>query len=97
MSSGNEMIITYDRKKALAREDIEFLSCDHPMVNGAIDMVLGREDGNCSFAIWHSQDSEAILLEVIFVIESIAPANLHIDRFLAATPIRVVVDHSLFR
>src|SRR5262249_33659356 len=28
----------------------------------------------------------------IYVLECVAPANLHIDRFLSPTPIRVVVD-----
>ena len=39
--------------------------------------------------------SEAILLEVLAVVECVAPAPLHVDRFLPATPIRVVVDHAL--
>jgi ATP-dependent helicase HepA len=92
---GTEMFVSFDRQLAMHREDIEFLSWDHPMVSGAIDMILGREKGNCAYAVWQSQDSPAILLEAIFVLECIAPPDLHLDRFLPATPIRVLVNHDL--
>jgi ATP-dependent helicase HepA len=36
-----------------------------------------------------------MFLEIYAVVECVAPAALHVDRFLPATPIRVVVDHSL--
>jgi ATP-dependent helicase HepA len=32
-------------------------------------------------------------LEAVYVLESIAPPELHIDRFLPPTPLRVLVDH----
>jgi len=92
---GTEMFVSFDRQLAMHREDIEFLSWDHPMVSGAIDMILGREKGNCACAVWQSQDSPTILLEAIFVLECIAPPDLHLDRFLPATPIRVLVNHDL--
>jgi ATP-dependent helicase HepA len=33
-------------------------------------------------------------LETHFVVECIVPAALHVDRFLTAAPLRVVVDHA---
>jgi ATP-dependent helicase HepA len=36
-----------------------------------------------------------VLLEVYIVVECVAPAALHVDRFLPATPVRIVVDHAL--
>ena len=35
-----------------------------------------------------------ILLESYFIVESLAPSYLHVDRFLPNTPIRVAVDHT---
>lgn len=32
-------------------------------------------------------------MEALFVVECIAPAEYHIDRFLPPTPVRVLVDH----
>lgn len=40
--------ITYSRIKALIREDIQFLSWEHPMVNEAMEMVLDSELGNAT-------------------------------------------------
>ncbi len=88
------MQATYDRKRALGREDIGFLTWDHPMVRGAIDLVLSTEKGNSSMVVWSSMPEEAppILIEAIYILESVAPARLHVDRFLPPTPVRVLVD-----
>lgn len=87
--------VTFDRTRALSREDLAFLTIDHPIVRGALDLLLGDQSGNASFVIWNSGGEEALFVEAVFVIECIAPAALHADRFLPATAIRVVVDHNL--
>lgn len=86
--------ITFDRKRALSREDVSFISWDHPMATGAIDMVLSSGTGGASFGVLRRTGSHAILLEVLFVLETIGGQNLHVDRFLPKTPLRVVVDHT---
>jgi len=88
--------VTCDRSKALGREDIGFLTWDHPMVRGAIDLCLSSEKGNSSIVVWKepSIDAPAILVEAIYVLESVAPPRLHVDRFLPPTPVRVLVDLS---
>lgn len=87
------MSVTFDRKRALSREDIGFLSWDHPMVTGAIDLVLGGGAGSASFGILHGAGAPALLMELLFVLETAGPANRGVDRFLPNTPIRIVVDH----
>ncbi len=89
------MSATFDRARALSREDLRFMSSDHPLVRGAMDQLLGAESGNSAFGVWKVPGGEAILLEVFFVVECVAPAALHADRFLPATPVRIVVDHAL--
>jgi ATP-dependent helicase HepA len=86
--------ITFDRKRALSREDISFISWDHPMATGAIDMMLSTGTGGASFAVLRGAESNAILLEVLFVLETTGGKNLHVDRFLPNTVIRVVIDHA---
>jgi ATP-dependent helicase HepA len=54
--------------------------------------VLGSERGNCSFAVWPGEGRRLLLLEAVFVLETVAQGRLHVDRFLPATPLRVVVD-----
>ena len=84
---------TFERSIALAREDLTFLTADHPIFLGALDHFLDSEAGNASFAHWHSGHGKAILLECAFVLEVLAPTRLHLDRFLPPTPIRILVDH----
>ena len=88
------MQATYERKRALGREDIGFLSWDHPMVRGSIDLVLSTEKGNSAMVVWSDPPEKAppILIEAVYILESIAPARLHVDRFLPPTPVRVLVD-----
>ncbi|MGJ8637889.1 MAG: RNA polymerase-associated protein RapA [Opitutaceae bacterium] len=87
-------VVTCDRARALGREDIGFLTWDHPMVRGSIDLMLSSEKGNSSIVVWKDPKNDAppILIEAVYVLESVAPSRLHVDRFLPPTPIRVVVD-----
>lgn len=89
------MIATCDRRRALTREDVGFLTWDHPLVIGAMELLLGAETGNCSFAVLPTPDDRTLLLEAIFILETIAAPQLHTDRFLPPTPVRVVVTHKL--
>jgi ATP-dependent helicase HepA len=85
--------ITFSRKIAVAREDVEFLSPDHPTVMGTIDLLLGSEKGNAALSLWPDKNSQELLLEAFFVLECIAPARLHIDRFFPPIPLRIVANH----
>jgi ATP-dependent helicase HepA len=87
------MTVTCDRLRALSREDVQFLTWDHPLVTGALDLLLGSESGNSSFARWPDAKTAGLYLEAIYLIECIAPPPLHIDRFLPPTPVRVLLDH----
>jgi ATP-dependent helicase HepA len=88
------MTVTLDRQRALEREQEAFLTWDHPMVRGALDLMLGSEAGNAAFGIWDAPGEKLILLEAWLVIEAIAPARLHIERFLPQSPLRILVDHT---
>ena len=86
------LMLTFDRARALSREDIGFLTPDHPLVRAALDALLGCETGNSVFGIWKSDEPNAVFLEVHSIVECVAPPALHVDRFLPATPLRIVVD-----
>ncbi|WP_419657403.1 RapA: RNA polymerase-associated protein A [Desulfosarcina variabilis str. Montpellier] len=89
------LTITTDRQLALTREDLDFLTADHPLVTGAMDHFLGTGKGNAAFACLPSASQKTILLEMLFVIEAAAPANTAPRTFLPPTLLRVVVDHEL--
>jgi len=86
------LTLTCDRKKALSREEIGFLTWDHPLVTGAMDLLLGSGQGNSAFAVWNTADAQSVFVEAVYVLEPVAPPALHADRFLPPTPLRVVVD-----
>jgi ATP-dependent helicase HepA len=87
------LVGTFDRREAVAREDLVFLSADHPLLAAAFDIWLGTDSGNAGFALWPGAGREGIFLELWCVVEVVAPRRLPIDRFLPPTPVRVVVDH----
>ncbi len=87
------MTVTLDRQRALEREQEAFLTWDHPMVRGALDLMLGSEAGNATFGVWDAAGEKIILLEAWVVVECVAPARLHVERFLPQSPLRIVVDH----
>jgi ATP-dependent helicase HepA len=84
---------TFERATALAREDLSFLTADHPVFLGALEQLLDSESGNACFAHWQTGQGKAVLLECAFVLECLAPTRLHLDRFLPPTAIRILVDH----
>jgi len=86
--------VTFARRTALEREDLTFLTRDHPLAQGAIERLLGTTRGSSAAAVWTAPGAPALLLEAYFVAEVLAPRELAADRFLAPTPVRVVVDQS---
>jgi ATP-dependent helicase HepA len=90
---GEGMRVSFQRKTAMVSETTRFLTQDHPMVRGAIELLTGSEKGNSAFAVWEHHGEPSVLLEAIFVLEAVAPVSLHLDRFLPPTPVRVLVDH----
>jgi len=89
------LAITFDRAKALSREDLQFMSIDHPLLRNAIDAFLTGETGNAGFGVWEGTGEKGVILEAFYVAEIVAPASLGVDRFLTAKPIRVAVNHQL--
>ncbi|MFH1497343.1 MAG: RNA polymerase-associated protein RapA [Verrucomicrobiota bacterium] len=85
------MLATYDRAKAIVREDVRFLSADHPLVRDSIDLLIDSPAGTTAFCVLEA-DKPNLLLEAVFVLETVADAKWHVDQFLAPTPVRVLVD-----
>lgn len=88
--------ITFNRHTALAVENYQLITWDHPMVRGAMDLVLSDEIGNSSIGLLKNPALPAgtFFLECIFTLEAIAPSNLQLGRYLPTTPIRILVDKS---
>jgi ATP-dependent helicase HepA len=93
------MTATYQRTIALSREDVHFLTWEHPMVVGAMEMISSAEFGNATFcAITPPKPLElnagTLLLEAIFSVNCPAPQHLQIHRYLSANMVRIVISNT---
>lgn len=97
MINEDGITVTVKRDIALVREDMLFLTQEHPMVAAAMDLVLSSETGNAAVsAVTNTQLPEGqFLLELLFIVECSAPAELQISRFLPHTPVRILIDQTL--
>lgn len=88
------IMATFDRETALARDDVRFLTWEHPMVAGVMDMLLSDYKGNAATALIKNKAVKpgTILLEAVFILESQAPSQLQAQRFLPTTCIRLLLD-----
>ena len=86
-------VITFDRNRAISRDDLMYITQDHPILSACIDQLLGLSEGTAVFAHWQSHGTPTLLMESIHVLECVAPAKLNADRFLPPTPIRTVINH----
>ncbi|OTA19865.1 ATP-dependent helicase HepA [Xenorhabdus beddingii] len=86
--------ITFDREKALSREDTQFLSWEHPIIRNGLDLVLSGDTGSCAVSILKNKALPVgtLLVELIYVVEAQAPKHLQLTRFLPPTPVRLLMD-----
>jgi ATP-dependent helicase HepA len=96
MLQDDGLTVTVNRDIALAREDMQFITAEHPMVLSAMDLVLSSETGNAAVSVVKHPRLKAgqFMLELLFVVECSAPAELQIGRFLPHTPIRILIDQN---
>lgn len=85
---------TFSREVALSREDMHYLSWEHPMVTGAMDMVLNGDFGNTAFCTLKLPPLKpgTVLLEAVFILQTSGPGELQLQRYLPLTTVRIVVD-----
>ncbi len=91
---GDGLTITFNRADALAHEDRDFMTWEHPMVRDAMDMLASDDLGSAAFTLVQHPDHKAgtPLLEMLFVVECAAPAGLQASRFLPPTCLRLLLD-----
>ncbi len=85
---------TFRRHQALQREDLMFLTWEHPMVSGALDLLLGTELGSAALCTIKLPPlpASSLMLECIFVLRCKAPPALQVQRFLPGAAIRLLID-----
>lgn len=87
---------TFDRATALSREDVHYLTWEHPMVSQVMDMILHGESGNTAVGTMKLPPLKpgTLLLEAIFVVHCPCPKQLQIDRYFSNGVYRWVLDQT---
>ena len=88
-------LITYDRNTALAHEDTQFLTWDHPMVTGAIDTVTSGEFGSSTLSLVHHDTlpEGTSLLELIYQVDCPISPDLPTRRYIEQPILRLLLDN----
>ncbi|MBU2710329.1 RNA polymerase-associated protein RapA [Zooshikella harenae] len=87
------MTMTFSRDIALSREDIHFLTWEHPLLRNGMEMLLDSEFGNTTVALLKNKALKpgTMLVEAIYVVvPPVEHRQLH--RFLPPTSIRTLID-----
>lgn len=86
--------VTFNREHALRREEMHFLTWEHPIVDEALDMLLSGEVGNATLATikLNGLKNGTLLLEAYFAISVVSPNRNQLGEYLPATPVRVLTD-----
>ncbi|MEM5528991.1 RNA polymerase-associated protein RapA [Gammaproteobacteria bacterium AS21] len=87
---------TWDQDHALSRDDLQYLTWEHPLVSGAMDMMLSGDYGNTAFCTIKlpALKEGSLLIEAIFTAHCAAPKSLQLNRFIDASVHRVLLDSS---
>ncbi len=88
------MTLTFSRDKALSRDDIDFLTWEHPMVLETLDMIATSEKGNTALCTIKLPPLKAgtFLLEMVYTLHCPAPKGVQLTRYLPVTPLRFLFD-----
>ncbi|PTN12098.1 RNA polymerase-associated protein RapA [Nitrosomonas aestuarii] len=88
------IVITYKRSEALANEDWQFLTWEHPMVIHAMDRITGNETGNATVSSFSHRDAQPgiLFLECLFVLEISTTHTATGSHILPSIMIRTIID-----
>jgi len=90
------MTLTWNRQKGLEREDLGFVTWEHPLITGLMDSVIASGLGKASLATIEVKGLKpgTLLLEAVFEVHCPAPDELQLSRYLPPSPVRLLLDMS---
>ncbi len=73
---------------------MQFITWEHPMVQGGMDLVLSGSMGNTAVALIKNKALKpgTVLLELLYVSEVVAPRALQLGRYLPPAALRCLLD-----
>jgi ATP-dependent helicase HepA len=88
------LTLTFSRERALAREDIQFMSWEHPLLTGTMELIGRGELGNSAVCTLKLPPLQAgtLLLELVYELSCPAPRQLQLERYLPSGSVRLLLD-----
>ena len=88
------LTVTWSRQQALEREDMAFMSWEHPLVTGIMESVTSSGLGKAALASMtvKALPPGTLLLEALYTVHCPAPESLQLSRYLPVSPLRLLVD-----
>ena len=87
---------TLSRSRALARDDVQRLSWEHPLLREMMGRIIDGTMGNTALSLLRHPAIPAgrLMVELVFRTHCPAPKRLHVNRFLPPTAVRILLDES---
>ncbi|MFM8316669.1 MAG: helicase-related protein, partial [Deltaproteobacteria bacterium] len=93
LSASGDLSGTFNRERALVQEELALLTWEHPVVQGALSLILEADVGRFTAGIIRGvRSSEPLLLELIHVIQPTAPAHLEVERDLPLQILKTYIN-----
>lgn len=85
--------ITFNRETAIVREDVQFITWDHPLMQGLYDLVTSSELGTASVALWPNERLKPgmILVEALLQVDINSPLFRQAAMYLRESHFRIVL------
>ena len=86
--------VTWNRADALIHEDREFLTWEHPLVRGSMDMLSSIDLGSAAITVCRKPGYKTgtVFLELLYLSECLAPSELEAQRYLPPNCHRILLD-----
>ena len=85
----------FQRSQALSREDRVFLSWQHPMITGAMDLIIDSHQGKAAASVYIEDSWPAprspLMLQCLYRVKVSAPAHLQLAKYLPAPSLTLTV------
>lgn len=87
------MTLTFNRQQALSREDMEYMTLEHPLISTILESVKAGTFGNTSVGLLKSSamPQGLMLIENHFRVEVIAPRHFNLPAYMSGQVIRVLL------
>ncbi|MFB2538135.1 MULTISPECIES: RNA polymerase-associated protein RapA [unclassified Acinetobacter] len=90
------MTATFQREQAGQREDVQFLTMEHPFIESVLDVFNTQSFGSANVALFKTNAIKegSLLMEVWFKVDVIAPKALNVQAGLPKQLIRVLLSEN---